>query len=164
MLHSSNRNPNMSSMELAMQPFYSVIQKNDFHCYNKSLSERDSPQDDKTVFIYKTREDIARLCRHQEKVLERHTGKPRKICDERFAAVFRWNRTFGVVSDKPLPEARWQRYFEMDPRAPCNICMDVKSKRTICGNCAFIVCFDCKERIDSDVCPCCRVKLNHLRV
>lgn len=163
-IHSHKRKPNMSNMELAMQPFYRVIQRNEFQFYNKSLAEKDSPEDDSTVFIYETREDIARLCRYQEKLLEKHTGKPRRIFDERCVAVFRWNRTFGMVSDQPLPETRWQRYFDMNPRAPCNICLDVNPKRTICGNCAFIVCFDCKERIHSDLCPCCRVKLDHLRV
>ena len=116
-------------MELAMQPFYNAIRKNEFELYKKNLLDRDSashesalPDVGKVVFIYETREDIAAFCRKEEERIERITGIPRRIRDDSLVAVFRWNKKTGMVAEEPLSEESWQRFFKMDLSLPCIIC------------------------------------------
>lgn len=44
-----------------------------------------------------------------------------------------YGQAIGMIPDVPYPEARWTRYFKSDNEAPCLICAEVKSKRTMCS-------------------------------
>lgn len=139
-----------------MESFYSVIERNEMEFHRITLADKVSLESygedvDKIVLIYEKREDIARLCRLQEKILRELTGRPVRIRDEKYVAIFRWNNTIGVVGKKPMSERGWVRYFNMDPNASCAICMEYKTDRTICANCTVVICIDCRNRIEKDV-------------
>lgn len=153
-----------------MVNFYVALEDNGFDCCNQVLIARDIPGEykklmthktvsDKTVLIYNTKEDITDLCREEEKRMEKLTGEPTTIDDQSVAAVFFWNRTFGVVSDEPRSVGGWERYFKMDTNAPCIICMEAGKRRTVCGNCTSTVCIECDRRIEGGKCPGCTLEM-----
>lgn len=163
-IHGATNNTNM---ELAMQPFYSVVQKNEFELYKKNLSDKDTvshenslPDMGKVVFLYETRTDIENICRWEANRISDMTGRPKRINAEGIAAVFRWNKTTGYVSESPLSEMEWQRFFKIDPNAPCLVCWEVKSKRSICCNCTSVICRDCRDKLKGGgvTCPACTLR------
>lgn len=152
-----------------MQTFYSVLEKNEMEFHRITLDEKGqlgscSEDTDRMVFVYEKEEDIEKLCRRQEQVLEKATGRPVRIRHQKYIAVFIWNKTFGVVLRNPVSEEGWIRYFKMDPNASCAICMEYKPKRTICGNCTVVICSDCRSHIKKATCPCCTVKVDLMKV
>lgn len=163
----------MSDRTLAMVNFYMALEQIGFMAHNKVLIARNIPEEyrkllvyplvsNEHVLVFKTREDVRDLCREEEKRLEKMTGQPKQINDEHVAAIFIWNKMFGIISDEPLPETRWIRYFSMDKDGPCIICMEVKKKATICGNCVSVVCLECDEKLEDARCPGCTKEMSSL--
>lgn len=158
-------------MEIALQPFYNAIEKNDFEHHSKNLLDVDitacasaAANEGKIVLVFEGRKDIAAFCRHEEKRMEWITGHPRKIRDDRVAAVFRWKKSTGMVWKQPFSEESWLRFFKIDTTVSCLVCMEFKDKKSICCNCTSIVCFECRDKLKDDTCPGCTVKLDFYRV
>lgn len=158
----------MAEVASALQPFYNVIEMNEFSCYSRNMKDKFPQPSDldprTTVYIYKERDDIARICRKEEKRAELFSGTPRKIHDDTFLAVFRWNRLIGVVTREPSSEEKWKRFFKMDSKSPCIICMETGKDRTICCNCTSSVCFDCRGKLNTTQCPGCTVEVDDYRI
>lgn len=161
----------MVDRALAMVNFECVLEEMGFNIiYSRVLIARDIPGEymrymtqttriDNAVFMFETRADITDLCRQEEKRMGELTGVPKHIDDTEVACIFILNNVFGIVSDIPISEARWRRYFKMDPNAPCMICDEVDKKRTVCGNCTVVVCLECDEKIESNACPGCKLEI-----
>lgn len=115
---------------------------------------------DTTVLTFEGREDIRDLCSEEEKRMEKMTQGSKQINDASVAAVFIWNKLFGIVSDVPLPISRWTRYFGMDKDGPCIVCLEVKKRSTICGNCVSVVCLDCDSKLEDARCPGCTLEMS----
>lgn len=157
-----------------MVNFYTALEEGGFQTHEEILIARDIPGEyrklmtyplssDKAVLVFNTREDITDLCRQEEKRMEKLTGEPRVIDDTEVAAVFIWNKTFGIVSDEPRHTERWTRYFQMDTNAPCVACTETDKKRTVCGNCGCIVCLECTEKLDDERCPGCTLEMSSFK-
>lgn len=150
----------------AISRFTSVLDKNDLELIHTNGYKdllRAIPISSKYVALFTTRSDVTNLCREEEKRLEKMTGQPHQIDDDKMAAVFVWNHTIGFVPDIPYSIHRWTRYFNSNVDAPCLICMESGKDRTMCSNCASIVCLDCDNRIETNVCPGCTKSMKTFR-
>ena len=159
---------------MAMVNFYTSLEEEGFEPHNRELIARNIPEEyrklmtqsllsDKDVLVFNTREDIEDLCRQEEKRISEMTGEYKTLNDNEIAAVFIWNKTFGIVSEIPRTVERWTRYFKMDKNSPCIACMDSGKKRTVCSNCVCIICLDCLRKIEDNKCPMCTLEMSSFK-
>lgn len=161
----------MTDRTRAMVNFHMALEQAGLEAHSQVLIARNIPEEycklltrplatDIAVLTFERREDIQDLCREEEKRLEKMTQEPKQIMGESVAAIFIWNKMFGIVSDEPLPVSRWTRYFSMDKDGPCIVCLEVKKRRTICGNCVSVVCLDCDGKLEDARCPGCTLEMS----
>jgi hypothetical protein len=156
----------MEDRSEAIARFSNALEQNGFRLKNQELSTSSDPNEyrdlllsmpssAKDVTVFTTRSDVVKLCRAEETRLEKMMGAPNKIDDDKMAAVFIWDQTVGVVPDIPYPIQRWTRYFNANIDAPCLVCMESGKKRTMCSNCASIVCLECDAKVGKKACLGC---------
>lgn len=150
----------------AMDTFFTALEREGLSVQNEVLIGDEVrthmlPRD--KISLFRLRRDITKLCREEEKRMMKLTGEPKTIDDDHMIAIFIWNNTVGYVQDIVYPVSRWTRYFNADITSPCLICMEHKEKRTMCSNCASIVCLVCDNKIGTDICPGCTKKMSSFR-
>ena len=163
----------MMTVSHAMDNFFTAVDREGLYVHNEVLIGDDVAKDLDSILTYvlpknkvslfRSRNDVTKLCREEEKRMKKLTGEPKTIDDEHMIAVFAWNNTIGFVQDIVYPVSRWTRYFQADINSPCLICMENKIKRTMCSNCASIICLDCDTRIGTDICPVCTKQMSSFR-
>jgi len=160
----------MADRDDAMINFHEALVEKGLRGFNEVLIARDIPGEYKRllcrplaqenfVLIYETREDVRDLCREEEKRLEKIFGSPRRIDDEKVAAIFIWNQMFGIIQDVPIPVETWVRRFGTKEEGQCVVCLENTKSGMTCSNCISMLCFECHNKLESSKCPVCTIPL-----